>query len=408
VSCPSGQSPELTLAKVLELFLPEYLQARSVPTHQLKVLRRLSRCRSPHLGWTVWHCSQCRRSHWRPNGCGDRHCPSCQHQHSRQWLERQRQSLLPVRYFHWVFTLPARLRPLALQNSGALYDLLFECASATLLQFGQQRFGAALGITAILHTWGQNLMDHPHLHCLVTGGGLTAKNSWAGPKQARWLFPVHAVGDMFRGKFCARLLQLHTTGKLQFHGQLRPLTQAAAFSELLRQIQAQPWVVFAKGSVVGPQHVLDYLGRYTHRVALTNSRLRAVDLKARTVAFTYKDYSDANRIKTLDLTAVEFLRRLLLHVLPRGFTKIRHYGLLGNNRRARCVPLARAALAQSALRFQPKTSPAPEARSSGSLLCPHCRAATVRCVARIDSSGKWTFFAGAANCPSLPRYLDSS
>jgi len=408
VSCPSGQTPELTLAKVLELFLPEYLQGRSVPSHQLKVMGRLSRCRSPHLGWTVWHCSQCQRSHWRPNGCGDRHCPSCQYQHSRQWLERQRQSLLPVRYFHWVFTLPAGLRPLALQNPAALYDLLFQCASATLLQFGQQRFGAELGITAILHTWGQNLVDHPHLHCLVTGGGLTAQNSWAGPKQARWLFPVHAVGDLFRGKFCARLLQLHTTGRLQFHGRLQPLVQAAAFSELLRQLRAQRWVVFAKGSVVGPQHVLDYLGRYTHRVALTNSRLRTVDLKARTVAFTYKDYNDANRIKTLNLTAVELLRRFLLHVLPQGFTKIRHYGILGNNRRARCVALARSALAQSVLRFQPRTPTAPEAGSSGSLLCPHCQAPTVRCVARIDSSGKWTFFAGATRGPNLPHYLDSS
>ncbi|HWT83548.1 MAG TPA: transposase zinc-binding domain-containing protein, partial [Candidatus Methylomirabilis sp.] len=165
MSGPSGHAPELTLARVLEVFLPEYLQGHAVPAHPLKVLRRLGRCRSPQLGWTVWQCQTCRRSHWRPNGCGDRHCPSCQHQHSHHWLERQRQALLPVRYFHWVFTLPAQLRPLALQNPQPLYDLLFQSASATLLQFGQQRFGAELGITAILHTWGQNLMHHPHLHC---------------------------------------------------------------------------------------------------------------------------------------------------------------------------------------------------------------------------------------------------
>jgi hypothetical protein len=313
-----------------------------------------------------------------------------------------------VRYFHWVFTLPASLRPLALQNPGPLYELLFESASATLLQFGQQRFGAELGLTAILHTWGQNLMNHPHLHCLVTGGGLTALSAWAGPKQARWLFPVHAVAQVFRGKFCAGLLQLYTTGRLQFYGPLQSLAQTASFTQLLRQLQARRWVVFAKGSVVGPDHVLDYLGRYTHRVAISNSRLRALDLKARTVGFTYKDYADANRIKTLPLTGVEFLRRFLWHVLPQGFTKIRHYGLLANNRRARRVALARAALEQSPLRFQPKEPQAAAAPPSPTVRCPHCQAATVRCVARIDRSGYWTFFAGARLCPGLPRYLDSS
>jgi hypothetical protein len=323
-------------------------------------------------------------------------------------LERQRQSLLPVRYFHWVFTLPAKLRPLALHNPQPLYDLLFDSASATLLQFGQQRFGAQLGITAILHTWGQNLMDHPHLHCLVTGGGLTAQNSWAGPKQARWLFPGQAVAKMFQGKFCAGLLQLHTTGKLQFHSALEPLAQTALFTHLLRQLQAQRWVVFAKGSVVGPDHVLNYLGRYTHRVAISNSRLRALDPKARTLTFSYKDYADANRLKNLTLTGTEFLRRFLLHLLPQGFTKIRHYGLLGNNRRARRVALARAALAKSPLRFEPKTSQALALSSSRPVLCPHCQSPSLRCIARIDASGKWTFFVRAPPRFGLAQLWDSS
>src|SRR5664279_3343163 len=190
MSCHSGPAPELTVAQVLKVFLPEYLDRQALPVHHLKVLRRLAQCRSGQLGWTVWQCQQCHRTHWRPHGCGDRHCPSCQHQRSRQWLQEQRRALLPVRYFHWVFTLPAPLRPLILQNPAPLYRLLFESASATLLQFGQQRFQAELGLTAILHTWGQNLMNRPHLHCLVTGGGLTAQDTWAGPKQTRWLFPV--------------------------------------------------------------------------------------------------------------------------------------------------------------------------------------------------------------------------
>jgi hypothetical protein len=405
MSCHSGPAPELTVAQVLKVFLPEYLDRHALPAHHLKVLRRLAQCRSGQLGWTVWQCQQCHRTHWRPHGCGDRHCPSCQHQRSRQWLQEQRRALLPVRYFHWVFTLPAPLRPLILQNPAPLYRLLFESASATLLQFGRQRFQAELGLTAILHTWGQNLMNHPHLHCLVTGGGLTAQDTWAGPKQTRWLFPVHAVGHVFRAKFCAGLLQLHATGKLQFHGRCEPLQDAGAFAALLRQVRARRWVVFAKGSVVGPDAVLDYLGRYTHRVAITNGRLRTLDPSARTVSFTYKDYADANRIKALTLTGVEFIRRLRLHLLPRGFTKIRHYGLLGNNRRHQRVPQARAALAASPLRFAPTPTPRP---APTPLTCPHCQGTDVRCIGRVERSGKITLFARPWLSGPAPTYTDTS
>ena len=408
MSGSSGPVPELTVAQILKVFLPEYLQGHCVPAHQLKVLRRLTQCRSGRLGWTVWQCQQCQRSHWRPNGCGDRHCPACQHQHSLKWLEKQRSALLPVRYFHWVFTLPAKLRPLVLQNPAALYRLLFESASATLLQFGQQRFGAELGITAILHTWGQNLMNHPHLHCLVTGGGLTAQNTWSGPKQARWLFPVQAVSQMFQGKFCAGLLQLHATGKLQFHGELQPLQPPAAFAQLLRALQHPRWIVFAKGSVVGPDHVLDYLGRYTHRVAISNRRLRTLDPKERTVSFAYKDYAAGHQLKTMVLPAAEFIRRFRLHLLPRGFTKIRHYGLLGNNRRRWRVPLARAALEQSPLRFEPRKTQPLVATQPSPILCPHCQSPEVRCLGRINASGKCTLFTQAAWSKLAPGYADSS
>ena len=191
-------------------------------------------------------------------------------------------------------------------------------------------------------------------------------------------------------------------------GALLPLSHTAAFTQLLGQLQAQRWVVFAKGSVVGPDHVLNYLGRYTHRVAVSNSRLRALDLQARTLTFTYKDYADAGRLKTLTLTGVEFIRRFLLHVLPPGFTKIRHYGLLRNNQRTQRVALARVALEQSPLRFAPKAPPPPTTPPPPPIACPHCQATTLRCVARIDASGKWTLFAGAARWPDLPRYLDSS
>jgi hypothetical protein len=215
------------------------------------------------------------------------------------------------------------------------------------------------------------------------------------------------VGHRFRGQFCAGLLQLHATGKLQFHGALQPLAQPAAFTQLLRQLQSQRWVVFAKGSVVGPDHVLDYLGRYTHRVALSTSRLRALDPQARTLTFAYKDYADGARTKDMALPATEFLRRFLLHVLPQGFTKIRHYGLLGNNRRAQQVPRARTALDQSPLRFQPKP-PTRTATPPPAPLCPHCQSQEIRCVARIDASGKWTLFVRTPGLRYGLAYMDSS
>ena len=410
MSClpPASAGPELTVAQVLKVFLPQYLERYALPAQQIKTLRRLAQCRSGQLGWTIWHCQQCHRSHWRPHGCGDRHCPSCQHQRSLQWLERQRDALLPLRYFHWVFTLPAPLRPLLLYNPALLYGLLFDSASATLLQFGQERFAAQLGLTAILHTWGQNLMHHPHLHCLVTGGGLTSEKTWAGPKQTRWLFPVQAVAKMFQGKFCAGLLKLHATGKLQFHGQLHPFQNASHFAAFLRQIRSRRWIVFAKGSVVGPDSVLDYLGRYTHRVAITNGRLRSIHQDQRTVSFSYKDYADGNRIKNMTLTGLEFIRRFRMHLLPAGFTKIRHYGLLGNNCRKKLVPIARAALANSPLRFQSKTSKPPVASMAPQLLCPNCQGSNVHCIGRVERSGKVTLFIRALPLlkPVIP--LDSS
>jgi hypothetical protein len=210
---------------------------------------------------------------------------------------------------------------------------------------------------------------------------------------------------MFQGKFCAGLLQLHAAGKLQFHGQCQPLQDAGAFAALLRQVRARRWIVFAKGSVVGPDAVLDYLGRYTHRVAITNGRLRTLDLTARTLTFTYKDYADANRLKALTLTGVEFIRRLRLHLLPRGFTKIRHYGLLGNNRRHRRVPQARTALATSPLRFAPAPTPRPAPLP---LICPHCQGTEVRCIGRVERSGKVRLFARPWLAGSALAYTDTS
>jgi hypothetical protein len=315
-----------------------------LPTAHWKVLRALLACRTPALGWHRYLCQDCGRSHFVPHSCRNRHCPRCQGQAARAWLEQQQVALLAVPYFHLVFTLPHELNPLIGQNQRALYKLLFDAASQTLLEFGQNRFGAQVGITAVLHTWSQTLLDHYHLHCIVTGGGLTQDGTRWVAATAHYLFPVKALSQVFRGKFCAGLQQLYAEGKLQFHGQLAALSVGKAFQQVMRQATRHAWVVYAKRPFAGPQQVLGYLSRYTHRVAISPSRLLALDRQRATVTFSWKDYADGARRKTMVLGAGEFVRRFCLHLLPARFVKIRHYGLLGNRRRHGALAQARAVL----------------------------------------------------------------
>lgn len=387
---PGADRP--TVAAVLRRFLSDFIARFPASPHVLKILRRLSRCLTGQLGWALWQCERCSESHWRPKGCGDRHCPQCTRRAREAWLEKQRAALLPVRYYHWVFTLPAVLRPLALQNQKAIYTLLFNAAAETLLQFGEERFGARLGVTALLHTWGQNLMEHPHVHCLVTGGGLIdapgKPPAWRGPKQAQYLFPVQAVATMFRGKFLAGLKTLRTEGVLEFHGRQELWRDPAVWERTMGALHGTKWNVFGKGSVAGPESVLEYLGRYTHRVAISNGRLVRMD--DQTVTFRYKDYRNGDALKEMTLEGAEFVRRLSLHILPAGFTKIRHYGILGNNRRSTLVPLARLALEKSPWRLEfapvPQT-PLPKPQPSG---CPRCGSEDIVCVGQLDVGGRFT------------------
>ena len=390
--CGAPEADRPTVAEALRRFLPAFAARFPASPHTHQVLRRLSHCHTGSAGWSLWQCARCQSAHWRPMGCGDRHCPQCQDGRREDWLGKQRAALLPVRYYHWVFTLPAVLRPLALQNPKALYNLLFDAASETLLQFGAERLGARIGITALLHTWGQNLIEHPHLHCLVTGGGLVGQPGepprWRGPKQALYLFPVRAVATMFRGKFMAGLEALRAGGALVFHGRLEPWSDPGVWERTLGPLRAGKWNVFAKGSVVGPEAVLDYLGRYTHRVAIANGRL--VRIGSDGVTFRYKDYRQNGASKEMTLPGDEFVRRLSLHVLPRGFTKIRHYGILGNNRRKALVPLARTALEHSRwhLATAPVPSmPRPKPESAG---CPRCGGDDIVCIGRLDARGRFT------------------
>jgi hypothetical protein len=351
---------------VLRAGLPAYARTHRLPAHHWKVLNAIQACRTPLLGGHQYQCAHCHRAHFAPHGCGNRHCPSCQGIHSRHWLGAQVGLLLPVAYFHEVFTLPHQFNPLIQQNQKVIYPLLFAAASETVLSFGRNNLGAQLGLTAILHTWSQTLMDHYHLHCIVTGGGPALDGRGWIRSRSDYLFPVRALSKVFRAKFCEGLQALYAQGRLQFHGQLGPLAVEAKFQALLREATHKPWVVYSKRPFAGPAQVLAYLSRYTHRVGISNRRLLELDPAAGTVSFDYKDYADGARHKIMKLSLQEFIRRLRLHFLPPRFIKIRHYGLLANRQRQERLQRARALLGTTEI-------PAPLAPEPQSLpRCPHC------------------------------------
>ncbi len=340
----------------------------SLPTQHWRILRALLACRTPALGGHRYRCQHCGQTHFVPHSCRNRHCPLCQGQAAREWLDQQQRALLPVPYFHVVFTLPHGLNPLIRQNQRAFYTLLFQVASQTLLQFGQNRFGVELGVTAVLHTWSQTLLDHYHLHCIVTGGGLSSDNSRWVSAPAHYLFPVGALSKVYRGKFLSALEQLYAGGKLQFQGQLAGVGAPKEFAALLRQAARQNWVVYSKRPFAGPLQVLTYLSRYTHRVAISPRRLLGLDSQHQTVTFGWRDYADGSKRKTMTLAVGEFLRRFCLHLLPERFVKIRHYGFLGNRHRHQRVGLARELLLKAG-KVSPALAPPPPPLAP---VCPFC------------------------------------
>lgn len=370
---PGQVSGGVTLAAVLRTGLPGYLRLHGLPRYQRKILQAIQNCRTAALGGHRYQCGQCGREHFVPHACRNRHCPQCQGAQAIDWLERQSAALLPVPYFHLVFTLPHVLNPLIRQNRRALFDLLFGAAAQTLQEFGRQKLKAQIGITAVLHTWGQTLVDHYHLHCIVTGGGLALDDSGWNAARPYYLFPIKALSTMFGGKFRAGLGALYEQGNLEFHGQVAPLAREEAFAALLRDLQKQKWVVYAKRPFAGPEQVLAYLSRYTHRVAISNRRLYALDEV--NVTFGYKDYADGHRRKTMTLEVREFVRRFCLHLLPERFVKIRHYGLLSNRTRQERIARAREALGVNAA---PAAKPSPPAinlnETNSRQRCPYCGA----------------------------------
>jgi hypothetical protein len=335
--------PLLEVADILRAHGEAYTARHPVSALQAAVMRRLVACRTAALGGHVDACGRCGYTRVSYNSCRDRHCPKCQGVKRAAWLEARLERLLPVEYFHVVFTLPVALHPLVLHHPRRLYDLLFQAASQSLLTLAAdgKRLGAQLGITAILHTWGQNLLFHPHLHCVVTGGGLSPDGSrWIATRPG-YLLPVKVLARLFRGKFLAGVKEAYQAGQLSLGGSVADLAEPKAFRRWLDALYRQDWVVYAKPPFGGAQQVFRYLGRYSHRVAIANSRLLA--LEDGQVFFRWKDYADDDRLKVMRLTADEFIRRFLLHVLPKRFVRIRHYGLLaGRNvstKLARCRQL---------------------------------------------------------------------
>jgi len=336
---------------------------------QRSVLRAIARCRTAALGGHLDQCSRCGHQAISYNSCRNRHCPKCQAQARQRWLAAREKELLDVPYFHVVFTLPRELNPLCLRNARILYHLLFRASAAAMLEVAAnpKRLGAQIGFLSILHTWGQNLLLHPHIHCVVPAGGLSPDHkSWIRPKYAFFL-PVDVLSSVFRAKFVHGLRKAFGEQKLIFPGSLAPLADPKRFTAFVDSLFRQRWVVYAKPAFGAPNQVLRYLGRYTHRVAISNHRLLAFD--GEQVTFRWKDYAHGNKQRKMTLEATEFLRRFTQHILPRGFVRIRQFGILTNNRRSVLLALARELLA--AAPKSPETCLTDAAKSS-TWRCPHC------------------------------------
>jgi Putative transposase/Transposase zinc-binding domain len=338
----------------------------------LQILTAILRCRTAALGGHVDACSGCGHQVISFNSCRNRHCPKCQANARDRWLEARSRDLLPTRYVHVVFTLPHHLAPLALQNKPEIYGLLFRSSAETLLQVARdpRHLGAEIGFFSVLHTWNQQLLHHPHVHCVVPAGGLSPDHSHWVPGRHNFFLPVKVLSRVFRGKFVAGLRQLHAAGQLGFHGALDHLRTPAAFAAFLRPLFRSDWVVYSKRPFGGAEHALRYLGCYTHRVAISNHRL--VSLEEGRVTFRWRDSAHKNKKRLMNLPVAEFLRRFLLHALPRGFVRIRHFGLFAHRRRATLLPLCLQLLA-SAGKPAPSNEPKLKSDSARSLwTCPHC------------------------------------
>jgi hypothetical protein len=381
---PVLQKPRFEVADIVREYGAAFRATHHVSHEQERVLHAIAQCRTAALGGHVEVCEACGTEQISYNSCRNRHCPKCQGAARAKWLAAEQALLLPVPYFHVVFTLPHLLNPLIRVNQRPLYNLLFQVATQTLQEFARapQHLGAELGITAVLHTWSQQLTEHVHVHCVVTGGGLSAEGTQWCAGRHRFLFPVKALSTVFRGKYLAGLRGLRSQHKLHFAGESAEWAAEEAWARFLRQLQDRAWVVYAKPPWGGPEQVLKYLSRYTHRVAIANSRL--VFVGEGLVRFRYKDYAAGGITKVRELRAEEFLRRFLLHVVPPHFVRIRHFGLVANRTRqaklTRCRELLAivAAAATSLLPSRNLETPTASATNASPARCPACGGGRLR------------------------------
>src|SRR2546426_1498500 len=367
---------QVEVADILRTPGAAYQQRHHLSGGQRRVMQDIMACRTAAFGGQLAQCDRCSAQVIRYHSCQNRHCPKCQTLAKVRWVEARLRDLLPIPYFHCVFTLPHTLNPLAQSNPRVLYGLLFQTAAATLQAFGRDPtwLGGELGITMVLHTWSQTLEHHIHVHCVVTGGALAPDGDrWIPTKRRDFLFPVKALSRVFRGKYLAALQGAYPHGRLQWAGSTAALGDARTFQRFLAPLWQQPWVVYAKPPFASAQHVLSYLGRYTHRVALSNDRL--VPMRDGQVGLRWRERRHRNRPRVMTLSAEEFIRRFLLHVLPAGFMRIRYYGVVGNRCRSPKLAVCRGLFAQLALPVLPRESAATVMRRLTGIdieRCPQC------------------------------------
>jgi Putative transposase/Transposase zinc-binding domain len=378
------------LADIFRAYGESYRRDHPLPVSHLKVMQAVERCRTAALGCHIERCDACGFKRPAYNSCRNRHCPKCQSLAKLKWVDKQKSELLPVGYFHLVFTLPHELNGLILTNKKILLSHLFNAVGETLVDFGRTRLGGQIGLIAVLHTWDQTLLDHFHLHCLVPAGALSFDQKRWSPARKNFLFPIKALSAVLRGQFLDLLKRAFDRNKLLFVSQSTYLADPAAFKLLINALRKKPWIVYAKKPFGSPVQVLDYLGRYTHRVALSNDRI--LSAYNGEVTFSYRDRKNENRKKTMTLDAHEFIRRFLLHVIPKGFVRVRHSGVLANRSKSLLSKCRQLLDLSSALPKLPKKSVHQlmlELTGIDITRCPLCQKGTLVLLARLPVPAPW-------------------
>ncbi|MEA3359248.1 MAG: IS91 family transposase [Thermodesulfobacteriota bacterium] len=392
----------LEVADIFRQYGPEFRANHSLSKKQHSVMFDIERCRTAELGYHVDVCSECGYTEHAYNSCHNRHCPKCQGITQHKWVKARLNDILPIPYYHAVFTLPHKIFPISLYNKVIFCELLFECAAQTLLQFGKdpRHLGALIGFYGILHTWGGKLWQHLHLHFIVTDGGLDEKGKWVEPKyKGKFLFPVCALSQVFRGKFIEGLKSAYYKGKLMFPDEFSHLKEPQLFEAWIDELIARDWVVFTKPPFLSPEEVVKYIGRYTHRVAISNNRL--ISIKDGQVRFRYKNYKKKGfkgySWEEMTLPAEEFIRRFLMHILPEGFHRIRHFGFLANGRCKTAVKKIREMLA-------PREHKPSDLKDFAGIPCPVCKKGIMTPLLTVHRFGTLVFSASRLLCSSKPAW----